>query len=137
MNCEQAQEAILSSLDGASTDAMPQAVGVHVSTCADCAAFATTQQAIDARLSAAISAPKMSASLRTRLHERMRLEQPPHWIDELPDIVHFASWAAATASCALLLPLDAGAVVGTGIAGALATYVLLTMGRTSLEDAEI
>jgi anti-sigma factor RsiW len=139
MNCEQAQEEILESC----LAEMPGRVGLfsptveaHISGCPECARFAASQRAVDARLARALVSPSMTATFRSDLRKAIRQESRSAWWDRLPDIVHFASCGLATAGCALLLPFDAATTAAAGITAALLTYVLLTTVRSSFEDLE-
>jgi anti-sigma factor RsiW len=135
MECGHVQTAILASFDGESVAANAE-VEAHLADCQACARFAAAQQAIDARLTAGIGTPPMSADFRPLLRSRLDRERLSAWRDALPDIVHFASWGAATIVCVIVLPLNPGVVLGGGATAALLAYVALTVTRTSLEDID-
>jgi anti-sigma factor RsiW len=129
MNCLQAQEAILEMFDGTSAD-----VRAHAAECPACAAFLARQSELDQNLSGLFRPAPLSADFRAGLRERIRREPVrmlPQW---LPDAVHLGSCAAATAACALLLPVGAGPVLAAGAAVTLASYVLVLMTRIAIEN---
>jgi predicted anti-sigma-YlaC factor YlaD len=134
MECERIQTAILATFDGDSPVVDP-VVEAHLAECPACARFAAAQAAIDSRLAASVVTPPMSSDFRRLLRARIGQERVPAWREALPDIVHFASWGAATLLCVLVLPLNASVILGGGATAALLTYVVLTVARTSLEDA--
>ena len=136
MECGSVQAAILAAFDEESHAASGE-VEAHLADCPACARFAAAQRAIDARLTARIVTPPMSADFRSSLRSRIGRERQSAWRDALPDIVHFASWGAATVVCVLVLPLSAGIVLGGGATAALLAYVALTVARTSLEDVDL
>lgn len=132
MDCGRAQEAILDGLDEA---AWSGEVREHVAGCQACAAFASAQTSLDARLSRTLGTPQLSPRFRATLHARIAAERPTWLRDALPDIFHFVSWGVATAAGALFLSLDPSLVLVTGAVTALSTYVLLTVVRSTFEDA--
>jgi hypothetical protein len=135
MNCQTIQEEILESFEEARPLSIQREIDVHLSSCAQCAAFAAAQNALHVRLSA-MPVPEMSAAFRSALRARIRRESPNPYFEMLPEIVHFGSWAVATIACALLLPLDASLIAGAGLAATATSYVLLTAVRSSFEAAE-
>ena len=135
MDCQPVETAILASHDRNGRP-LDRDVEAHLEDCVACRQFAGTQAALDARLAASLVVPAMSSNFRRQLRARIAREGPPLWPDALPDIVHFASWGAATLLCVLILPLDASVVVGGGATATLLAYVALTVARTTLEDAE-
>jgi anti-sigma factor RsiW len=139
MDCQHAQEEILESClaeMSRGVSGFSRTVEVHLSGCAECARFAASQQAVDARLAGALVSPSMTSTFRSDLRKKIRQDARSPWPDRLPDIVHFASCGLATAGCALLLPFDAATTVGAGATAALLTYILLTAVRSSFEDIE-
>jgi anti-sigma factor RsiW len=134
MECERSQTEILTSLDEGTAAARD--VEAHLADCPACARFAAAQRSIHARLAATLVTPPRSGDLRRSLRARIARDQMPAWRDALPDIVHFASWGAATLLSILVLPLNASVVLAGGATAALLAYVALTVARTSLEDHE-
>src|SRR4051812_17222909 len=124
MDCREAQDEILERLSGEGA----RAVEEHVAGCPDCAAFSARQAAVDARLGAALRPPELSAAFRSKLRQRIRRESRL-WPETLPDLVHFASCAAATILCAVLLPFAAGPVLGIGAVATVITYVVMVAAR--------
>src|SRR5690242_14893150 len=102
MDCRQAQDEILELLDERPFVLVPEHIDAHLADCRDCKAFVARQSAVDARLSAILTPPELSATFRPSLRNRIRRESPSVPLDLLPDIVHFGSCAAATLLCALL-----------------------------------
>jgi predicted anti-sigma-YlaC factor YlaD len=135
MDCQHIQTEILAWHDG-DARSLDREVDAHLEDCLACRRFAAEQAAIDGRLAASLIPPAMSSGFRQLLRTRIARERPRVWREALPDIVHFASWGAATLLCVLVLPLDAGVVLGGGATATLLAYVALTVARTTLEDAE-
>ena len=133
MDCGQAQEEILELLDERPSVAIPARIDEHLAVCPACAAIAARQRALDARFGAILTPPELSASFRATLKQRIRRESPGMWPDALPDIVHFASCAAATLLCAVLLPFAAGPVLAAGAIATAITYLLITAARIWFE----
>ncbi len=139
MDCQKAQEEILESClaeRSRGVSGVSRTVEAHLSGCPECARFGARQHAVEARLARALASPLMASTFRSELRKHIRQEARPPWSDRLPDIVHFASCALATAGCALLLPFSAATTVGAGATAALLTYVLLTTVRSSFEDID-
>ena len=129
MDCRQAQDEILEMFDGAAS----AEVHAHLAGCAECAAFAVRQTALDRELVAMLEPPALSADFRAGLRRRIRSESPKLWPEALPDIVHVASCLAATAVCAVALPFGAGPVLAIGASVTGATYVLILGARLWLD----
>src|SRR5687768_6875705 len=136
MECGNNQAAILASFDEDSP-AVNSEVEAHLAHCPACARFAAAQEAIDRRLAASVVTPPLSGDFRRSMLARMGRQRVPAWREALPDIVHFASWGAATLLCVLVLPLNASVVLGGGATAALLTYVALTLARASFEDIDL
>jgi hypothetical protein len=134
MDCDRAQEIIIARFDDAAVPPVNGDLDTHVAGCPRCSLFADTQASLHARLAMTCAPPEMSVSFRARLRRRIAAESVMPRLDAVPDIVHFAACGIATATCALVLPLDATVTLLGGITAALLTYVLLTLVRTSLED---
>lgn len=134
MDCSEAREAILDGVDDAATGRRP-GLDAHVSGCPGCAAFARAQHVLDARL-AGLSPPGLSPVFRTRLRREIRKDRVRALADALPDVVHLGSCGIATVLCALLAPLDAGAVLSAGTAATVTSYLLLNLVRSSLDRAD-
>lgn len=134
MDCFEAREAILDGVDDAAPDRRHE-LDAHVSGCPACAAFARAQQVLDARL-AGLPAPELSPTFRTGLKREIRKDEMRALADALPDVVHLGSCSIATILCAMLAPLDAGAVLTAGAAATVITYLLMNLGRHALDRAD-
>jgi predicted anti-sigma-YlaC factor YlaD len=136
MDCHQAQEEILDSLEETSSSVIQRKIDAHTVECLDCVAFTASQKRLDAYLTAMLRPPEMSPAFRSILLKRIRQDKMRSWTEVLPDIVHFVSCAVATVLCAVLLPFGVAVVFGVGTIAALLTYVPLTMIRDSFHDGE-
>jgi hypothetical protein len=124
MDCREAQEQILESLAEARPGANAPELENHLAGCKACRSFAETQFTLDARLSAAISAPPLSAAFRASLSKRLRREPLSAWPGFLPDVAHVGGCFCATGLCLLVLPFAVGSVILAGLAFTLVTYFL-------------
>lgn len=134
MDCRKAQEAILESFDDAGGAEARREIHAHLADCPACAEFAARQKTVDARLGRLLTAPEMSPGFRKTLRKRIRREETRLWTDSLPDKVHFASCGLATVLCAIFMPFDAAAVLISGTAATVVTYILLAEVRCFFED---
>ena len=122
MDCREAQEEILESLGETRPAANTPDLETHLAGCEACRSFSETQFMLDLQLSAAISAPPLSAAFRSSLANRLRREPLPIWPEFLPDLAHLAGCFCAIALCLPVVPLAAGAVMLAGLAFTLVTY---------------
>src|SRR6266542_3234498 len=136
MNCQEARESILELLVEPIGADRRRAMENHVATCGTCRGFAEMQRVLDARLTAALPAARLSATFRTGLREKIRRDPASAWPDFLPEIAHLAGCAAAIGMSVFLLPLPAGSVILAGAAFAGVTYFLQSVLRTCLEGLE-
>jgi hypothetical protein len=136
MDCREAQEQILESLAETGPRANAPDLAAHVAGCDACRNFSETQFRLDLRLSAAISAPPLSATFRTSLAKKLRGEPSRVWLEFLPDVAHLAGCACATALCLLMLPFAAGPVLLAGLAFTVVTYFVQGVLQGSLEAWE-
>ena len=136
MDCQDARAEILQLLDDGLPGEEPAELRAHLAGCPACAAFAAKQQALDLRLRAMLPPPELSQAFRLALRRRIRRESIRLWSPSLPDVVHFASCAAATIVSAVLLPFDALIVLGAGAAATTVSYLVLAAVRDWFEDAE-
>jgi hypothetical protein len=132
MDCRTAQEHVLECVD---EHALTASARAHVSACQACAAFAAAQADVDARLSRALVAPRLSSNFRDALHRRIAAERRTWVRDAAPDMLHFISWGVLTVATALSLSVDPLFVFVGGAATALSTYVVLSAVRSSFEKA--
>ena len=134
MDCRQAQDEILELLDERRSVDIPARVARRTWQAVRPVRRSWPRQtALDARFGEILTPPEFSASFRSTLKHRIRRESPGLWPDALPDIVHFASCAAATVLCAVLLPFAAGAVLAAGATATAITYLLITAARIWFE----
>jgi anti-sigma factor RsiW len=136
MECLDAQEAILDSLEAAGPANGRLEIDAHLAGCPACTEFAARQRRVDARLSRMLVPPEMSPGVRKELRKRVRREALQLWMDSLPDKLHFLSCGLATLMCAILMPLHAAAVLSAGAGATMVTYVLMTAVRNFLESTE-
>lgn len=136
MDCQRAQDEILEAFDTARPADVQAAVDVHVADCAECAAFARKQRALDRRLATMLVPPRLTPRARAAVRERARRERQLFWSDLLPDVVHFASCGVVTVISLFLLPLSTPVVLGLGVIGTLFTHAVLTAFHESLDTAE-
>jgi anti-sigma factor RsiW len=135
MECHQVEDRILEQLNAGAAWNAPPELQAHIASCPSCAAFASTQRELDARLSRLLAPPAMSPAFRSALRRRMREDRHPWWKETAADAVHFAGWGAATLVCLRLPYVDPSVVAVGGVTGALLTYVLLTTVRHAFADA--
>ena len=136
MDCPKAQEQVLESLAETRAGANTPDLDTHLAGCEACRSFSETQFMLDLQLSAAISAPPLSAAFRTSLAKRLRREPLSVWPEFLPDVAHVVGCVCATALCLTMLPLAAGPVMLAGLAFTLVTYFIQAVLRGSLEAWE-
>ena len=135
MDCHQAQELVLESLDAtARTGTNPQ-LAPHLAACSGCRSFAAVQKALDLRLAASIPAPALPQAFRSELRRRIGRDPLRAWPEWLPDAVHFGSCGAATLVCALALPYPGVTTLAIGGAVTGATWFLRAFYQGSLEEA--
>ncbi len=134
MDCREAQERLLESFEAAVSPLAKSQLEQHLSECAECAQFAVLQSQLDFLLREEIAVPQLSPGFRAGLQERIARQRREPWPDWLPDVAHLAGSAVAIGLCALLLPLPAPVVLGTGILVAFLTYSLQTLLVSALEQ---
>jgi anti-sigma factor RsiW len=135
MECRNVEEAILASLESAGAANSQREIDAHLAGCPACTAFAARQKSVDARLGKVLAPPEMSPEFRLALRKRIRREAMQLWADSLPDKVHFLSCGFATVLCAIVMPFNPAAVLSTGAAATLVTYILMTAVRNFFESA--
>ena len=135
MDCRAVQDGIVESLTTPRRAALPADMHVHLAGCPACTAFAARHAALDERLASAFVAPGLPPGFRDALRARVRREKRRSWAQVLPDVVHFASFGAATLACAMFLPAAAALVAAIGAGSSLLSYVFLATFRDVLEDA--
>ena len=136
MDCRKAQEQILESLAESRPGANTPDLETHLAGCEACRSFSETQFMLDLQLTAAISAPPLSAAFRASLAKRLRREPLSVWPDFLPEVAHVAGCFCATAVCLWMLPFAAGPVLLAGLAFTLVTCFVQAALQGSLEAWE-
>ena len=136
MNCEHAQETILDSLDGPITAERRLLLENHMATCEDCRRFAELQRPIDARMTACVQVPSLSAGFRASLQQKLSDERVPTWSESLPDIAHLAGCALGVVLLLLLLPQYSRTVLLAGSGFTVVTYFVQAVVRSSVERLE-
>jgi hypothetical protein len=134
MDCRETKERLLESIEGAVSPLEKGQLERHISECPECAQFAVLQRQLDLRLQEYIAAPQLSSGFRAGLQARIARQRREPWPDWLPDVAHLAGSVAAIGSCALLLPLPAPVVLGTGGLVAFLTYSLQALLVSALEQ---
>ena len=132
MDCRKAQEQILEYLAETRPGANTPDLEAHLAGCEACRSFSETQFRLDLQLSAAISAPPLSAAFRTSLAKRVRREPVSVWPEFLPDVAHVVGCVCATALCLSMLPFAAGPVMLAGLAFTIVTYFVQAVLQGSL-----
>jgi len=134
MNCQDAQEKLLESFDGALSPDDRCRLESHLVACSKCTEFSNLLNALDVGLKEAITAPRLSAGFRTALQAKIERHPRELWLDWLPDAAYVAGSMAAIVYCVFLLPLPVSAVlwIGTLIAATGYSFQALLLG--SLEE---
>jgi predicted anti-sigma-YlaC factor YlaD len=136
MNCEQARQTLLDSLDGPVTAELRLSMDNHFSTCAVCRGFAEVQRAIDARLTAALPAASLSSGFRRSLQQKLQEPVARSWPESLPDIAHVTGCAVGIVVLLLVLPQYSRSVVLGGAGFTAVTYFLQAVLRSSFEAGD-
>jgi hypothetical protein len=136
MDCKTAQEQILESLAEIRSCVNTPDLETHLAGCEACWNFSETQFMLDLQLSAAISAPPLSAAFRFSLAKRLRREPLEVWPEFLPALAHVVGCSCATALCLFVLPFAAGPVMLAGLAFTLVTWFVQAVLQGSLEAWE-
>ena len=136
MDCREAQERIIESLEEPQLAAAQPLLDAHLKECPACAEFVRMQLALDQRLQSLLTPPALGPGFRPALRRRIRREAVRQWPDALPEVVHFLSCGAATVLCAFLLPFDKASILAAGGAVTVAAYVVLMAVRRSFELVE-
>jgi hypothetical protein len=135
MNCREAQEIILASFDGDILQGERNDLDKHLSACAACSDFATSQTRLDLLLREQIIAPKLSVSFKAAVRATVAAPRSimlPAW---LPDVAYGAGAVAGLALSAVLLPFAVPTVITIGTSVAIAAYLLQTFLRTALQQS--
>ncbi len=124
MDCQEAQEQILGSLDASSRSLKTPGLERHLTACDVCRAFAEFQHSLDAQLEAAIVAPSLSPAFSDSVKGKIHRGSPSLWPEFLPDVAHVTGCIAATALCVLTLPFPPSSVILAGVTATLTSYVV-------------
>ena len=135
MNCEQARQTLLDSLDG-SIAAERLLMADHIATCEACRRFAEVQRALDARLTAAAAGASLSSGFRRSLQQKLNDSLVPAWPESLPDVAHIAGCGLAIVLLLLVMPQYSRTVLLAGAGFTVITYFLQAVLRSSLEKLE-
>ena len=133
MNCEEARQTFLEFLDGPVAAELRLLMENHIATCEACRSFAEVQQAIDARLIAAVPAAALSSAFRSSLVQKLDDPVAPGWPESLPDIAHLTGCAVAILLLLLVLPEYSRAVLLAGSGLTAVTYFVQSVLRTLVE----
>lgn len=125
MTCDKLQDAVLDAVDGG-THAHNEVVR-HLKTCPACAELFALHRAVDAKLAAAFAPPSLPPAFRVAVRRRIEQERQPTWWPALPETVHLLACGAATAACAVALPMPAGATLMVGVLATGFSYILLVL----------
>jgi anti-sigma factor RsiW len=136
MNCEQARQTLLDSLDGPITAELRLLVENHIATCEACRRFAEVQRTIDARLTAAVAVASLSSRFRRSLQQKLNDPLVPSWPESLPDVAHLAGCGLAIMLLLLVMPQYSSTVLLAGTGFTAITYFLQAVLRSSLENLE-
>ncbi len=136
MDCPEAQEQILDSLDVPRTGPNSADFDHHLAKCDKCRRFLEIQQQLDLQLSLAISAPSLNRRFRQSVIENLRRELYHLWPEFLPDKAHLTGCICATAVSIWVLPFSAGSILLAGLGFTLVTYVVQSIILGSLEAWE-
>lgn len=133
MDCHDAQEKILESLESVLSPLVQEQLERHALECAECRKFAASQGQLDLQLREGIVRPQLSPTFRAGLEARIAREGRETWPDWLPDAACLAGSGVAIGSCAFLLPLPLSVELGTGALVAVLAYSLQTLVISALE----
>jgi anti-sigma factor RsiW len=136
MNCEQARQTALDSLDGPIAAELRLLMEHHIATCQACRRFAEVQRAIDARLAAAVPVASLTSGFRTALQQKLDDPPVPVWSEALPDIAHLTGCAFAIVLLLLVMPQYSRTVLLGGAGFTAITYFLQAVLRSSGETIE-
>ena len=136
MNCEQARQALLDSLDGSIRAELGLHMEDHIATCETCHRFAEVQRMIDRRLTAAVPVASLSSAFRRSLQQKLNHSFVPTWPESLPDIAHLGGCALGIVLLLLVMPQYPRTVLLAGICFSAVTYLLQAVLRSSLEKLE-
>lgn len=132
MNCEEARQVLMDSLDVSIAAARDPMAESHAASCDACCRFAALQRTLDARLAAAVPRVSLSPGFRSSLRRKLKPHTASAWPDSLPDIAHVVGCALAIALLVLFLPRYSSAVLVAGSAFTAVTYFLQSVLRNAV-----
>jgi hypothetical protein len=135
MNCRDAEELILESLDRAQPPTGAEFLA-HMATCPDCKEFHRIQSTLDASLASHFAAPELTADFSDRLQALIAAEKRRALWEALPDVLPIAAGAIATGLCIWLSPLPVRLVATGGLAFTAAAVMAQAVFRALLDAAE-
>ena len=136
LTCAESQDHLLESFDAELTAGMRRQVDLHLSTCAECSAFAAQLRSVDAQLTAALPPVMPPTSLAGNVRARIQRERRSAFRENLPDLIHLTGCGVVTVVCAAMLPIEASVTLGGGVAATIVSYACLAVVRWSLESIE-
>ena len=136
MNCHEARQIVLDSLDGPVRAELYLPMETHIACCDACRRFANVQRALDVRLTAAVPVVSLSLGFRSSLRQRINNRQISIWPESLPDVAHLMGCAFAIVLLLLVLPQYSRTVLLAGAGFTAVTYFLQAVLRSSLESLE-
>jgi len=134
MDCQDAQEKLLESFDGALSPEDGRQLEKHLIACPGCAQFGELLNALDLRLKEAIRAPRLSPRFRAALQTRIDRRPRGLWTHWLPDVAYLVGSGAGILCCVYLLPFSASSVLWIGTLVAAIGYSFQTLLLSSLEE---
>jgi hypothetical protein len=130
MECTEAQERILESLESPLAHAQQAQLMSHIAVCPACRSFHELQEHIDRRLAAALPPATLNTAWRVSLIRTIRREPLSAWPDFLPDLAHLAGCGVGVVGSSLLLPWDLRTVLLSGTAFTVLTFFLQAIVRS-------
>jgi anti-sigma factor RsiW len=134
MDCQDAQEKLLESFDGALSPDDSRQLERHLAACPNCAKFGEVLKALDLQLKQAITAPRLSPGFRAALKARIDRQPRRLWTHWLPDVAYLAGSATAILWCVVLLPFPVSAVLWIGALIAAISYSFQALLFSALEE---
>ena len=136
MNCQEARQTLLNSLDVSISSEQHLPMENHIATCEACRRFADVQRMLDARLTADVPVVSLSPQFRGSLREKCRHWAIPGWSESLPDIAHLIGCALAIAILLLVMPQYSTTVLLAGSGVTAVTYFFQAVLRGALERGD-
>ena len=137
MDCQYAQESILTSLLEPLDREQRVVLEMHLASCEVCRRFDESQRRLDVRLTEALPVAHLSPAFRRTLKARIRRDDPlSSWPDFLPDVAHLIGCLAAFVILEFALPRYSGTVVLASVLFTGLTYFVQAVLRSSLDSTE-